>query len=156
MLCHLMKNGVGMGSVLFATAIATTPSLAMAATEVPVVTRDIDRGALITEGDISLREVELNRMPHGAMLSKNDLVGLEAIRNIRAGKPVRSSQVRVPPMARDGQDVMLIVRQPGLELKATGRALEDGHKGDTIRVMNNVSREIVQAMVIDNDTLVVQ
>lgn len=156
MLCQLMKNGVGVGSVLFATAIAITPSLAEAATRVPVVTRDIDRGAVITEADISLRDMDLTRMPRGTVLSKQDLVGLEALRNIRSGNPVRSTHVRTPPMARDGQDVTLILRQPGLELQATGRALEDGHKGDTIRVMNDASKEIVEAVVIDNGTLVIQ
>lgn len=156
MLCNLMKNGVGVGSVLFATAIAITPSLAMAATKVPVVTRDIDRGAIITEDDISLREMDLTRMPRGAVLSKADLVGLEALRNIRSGKPVRSDHIRVPPLARSGSDVMLIVRHPGLEVKATGRALEDGHKGDTIRVMNDASKEIVEAVVVGDSTLVIQ
>lgn len=156
MLSHLMKNGVGVGSVLFATAFVATPSLATATSQVPVVTRDIDRGAIISEADISLREMDLSRMPRGAMLDKQDLIGLEALRNIRSGKPVRSGHVRVPPLARGGQDLTILFRSPGMQLTATGRALEDGHKGDTIRVMNSASKEIIDALVTDDGTVVVQ
>ena len=138
------------------TPILVAPITTMASTEVPVASRGLDRGSLISADDISMRALEANRLPRGAILNKNDIVGLEALRNIRSGSPIRSQHVRIPPLTRQGQDVTLIVRHPGLELQTSGRALEDGNKGDAIKVMNDASKEVIEAVVIGAGHLIVQ
>ncbi len=149
MICNIVRKGVGIGSVLFACATAT-PSLATSVIDIPVINRDMSSGDIIQPSDITIREIELNRMPRGVVLKQDELVGLELLRSVRPDTPIKSDHVRVPPDTRRGQNVVISFNLPGISMQAQGKALEDGHKGQTIRVMNDASKSIIEVSVTGN------
>jgi len=148
MICNIIKKGIGVGSVMFACATAT-PALATNTVEVPVVNRSMDSGEILTHDHLSVKTIELSHLPRGAVLTTEDLVGLELLRNMRAGMPVRSDQVRTPPEARRGETVLIQFSLPGIQLQAQGEAMEDGHKGQTIKVLNKASSKVITASVTE-------
>ena len=154
MICNIIKKGIGVGSVMFACA-ANPPALATNSVEVPVVKRAMESGEILSRDDLSVKTMELDHLPRGAVLTMDDLVGLELLRNMRAGYPVRSNQVRTPPELRRGETVTIDFKIPGLHLQAQGEALEDGHKGQEVRVLNKASSKIVTASVMGDGIVTV-
>lgn len=154
MICNIVKKGIGVGSVMFACATAT-PALAANTVEVPVINHAMETGDILSSQDLSVKTMELSHLPRGAVLTTEDLVGLELLRNVRAGYPIRADQVRTPPEMRRGQTVMIEFNVPGIQLQAQGEAMEDGHKGQTIKVLNKASHKVVMAYIEDDGTVTV-
>lgn len=155
MICNIVKKGIGISSVLFACAM-TTPSLATTTVEVPVINRSIDRGEILSREDLALKTMEINRLPRGAILKIEELVGYEILRKLRPGTPIKSEQVRTPPTTRRGKKVTILFNLPGISLRASGEALEDGHMGQRIRVINKASKKAIIAEVVGQDTVTVR
>lgn len=154
MICNIIKKGIGVGSVLFACATAT-PALATNTVEVPVVNRSMDTGEILTRDHLSVKTIELSHLPRGAVLTTDGLVGLELLRNLRAGMPVRTDQVRTPPATRRGEMVLIEFSLPGIQLQAQGEAMEDGHEGQVIKVLNKASSKVITASVTGNGVVTV-
>lgn len=116
--------------------------------DLPVVGRDLDRGMLIAPEDIQIVRVNLNKQPLGVVSEYEELIGRRVTSRIQAGEPVRANQVDIPPTIERGALVTMIYRGSGIEATATGRALADGLKGETILVQNDKSKRVIRARII--------
>ena len=56
-----------------------------------------------------------------------------------------------PAMVQKGATVLMVLDSPGIALTAQGQAMEAGAIGERIRVLNPVSRAVVEAEVIGPD-----
>lgn len=119
--------------------------------DVPVATRVIERGRLIRPEDMQLVRLNMFNQPVDALSDAKEVVGLRAKTNISAGEMVRRAVVDIPPTIERGKRVTLLYRVPGFEVSATGVAVEDGFKSQSIRVKNIKSQKIVTANVISED-----
>jgi flagella basal body P-ring formation protein FlgA len=66
-----------------------------------------------------------------------------------AGAVLHASDLLADFMVRQGQQVTLIAAIGGIEVRATGVALQDGRYGELIRVQNPASKKVVQGTVGD-------
>ncbi len=117
-------------------------------TEVPVLVRALLPGEIITATDIRWIEVRSRRLGANIILFADDLIGKEPRRGMRAGVPVRVTDVRRPVLVPKGSLVTMILRQSSMVLTAQGKALENGSNGDVIRIANSQSDNVVEAVVI--------
>jgi flagella basal body P-ring formation protein FlgA len=115
---------------------------------VPVLARPIGQNQVIERGDVEWIEVRADRVQYDTVLDADELVGKVARRTFGPGKPVRASDVGRPVVVKKGSLVTMVLKSPGLLLTARGRALEDGSKGDTIRITNTSSNTALEARVI--------
>ena len=76
--------------------------------------------------------------------------------HIRAGEPIRASDLRPVETISKGTVVTMVVRAPGITLTATGRAIQAGATGDIIRVSNLKSHRIVQGTIVSPGRVDVQ
>ncbi|MGK2284481.1 flagellar basal body P-ring formation chaperone FlgA [Pedomonas sp. V897] len=113
--------------------------------EIAVVANRIAAGEVITEADLEIQAVDARRA-RGA-LTLAEIAGLEARRPLTPGTPVRSHDVQQPKLIKKGQAVTMVVSHGGLTIAARGKALEDGGKGDIVRVQNIASQKIIQGEV---------
>jgi flagella basal body P-ring formation protein FlgA len=116
--------------------------------EVPVLARRILAGEIIKKEDIKWINVRVDRIQSNALLNAEDLIGNTPRRGLRAGVPLRAQQIRRPLLVAKGDMVTIKLKRPGMELSAKGRAIEDGSKGDTIRVTNSQSKIIIETVVL--------
>lgn len=116
--------------------------------EVPVLRGTLTRGTLIRDADIEWRSVRITRVGQDTVREAEDIVGKEANRRLRAGKPLRNRDLRDAVVVAKGSLVTVALEAPGMQLSATGRALENGSDGALIRVMNVQSKRTIQAVVI--------
>lgn len=122
---------------------------------VPVLARRVMRGEIISERDIEWLQLRSGRIPYNTVLDADALIGLSPKRTLRAGAPVRMSEVQQPVLVSKGAQVTLVLETPSMTLTARGRALEDGGHGDTIRVTNAQSHTVVEGEVTAAGTVAV-
>ena len=91
----------------------------------------------------------------GALDDPSRALGLEARVVLYAGRPIRSGEVGAPALVERNQIVELAYRRGALTIRAEGRALARGGAGDSIRVMNTVSRSTVTGVVQPDGTVTV-
>lgn len=118
---------------------------------VPVAGRTIRKGQQITNADIKWMELSLRLLGSDVIEHPDQMVGLAAKRNIRQNRPFKRSDLRTPIMIAKGSMVRVTLNSGGLSLSGTGRALEDGSLGESIRIMNMQSKRALDAKVIAPD-----
>ena len=116
-------------------------------TEIPVLTRRMMSGEVIGEGDIEWVKTRTARLQGDVISDAGQLIGLAAKRGLRAGQPIRTAEVRTPRLISKGQIVTLVVKTPAMTLTSQGRALDEGGRGDVIRIINTQSRTTVEGTI---------
>lgn len=115
--------------------------------EVPVLNRRVMKDEVIGEKDIQWVKMRADRMQNDTISSANDLIGHTPKQGLRPGLPVRVAEVRRPVLVPRNGLVTMILKSSFMTLTAQGVAQEDGSEGDTIRVANSKSRNVVEAIV---------
>lgn len=116
--------------------------------EVVVLTRSIERGDVVGANDIALVRQDRRRVARSAGTEPDRFVGLAARRPQRAGAALALSDFEAPRLVGRNELVTVVYRRPGMALSARGRVLDNGAAGDTVRVLNEQSKRVVQATVI--------
>ncbi|MFQ5618925.1 MAG: flagellar basal body P-ring formation chaperone FlgA [Rhodospirillales bacterium] len=124
--------------------------------DVPVLTRRVLAGEVIRERDVKWISMRSDRLQRDTIQDSAALIGKSPRRGLRAGGPVRVSDVRLPVLVPRRSLVTILYRVRSMTLTAQGRALEDGGAGDTVRVVNTQSNTVVQAVVTGANRVSVQ
>ena len=136
-----------LSSLIFAAFVLAAAPASAGDIRIVVPSRDIVRGEVIADADLSYVNVPPDRMRSGVVLSMNDLDGMEARRFLKAGEPVRNDDVRHPILVTKGSTVTMTFTVPGITLTATGRAVSEGGLGETVTVLNPISYRQITAIV---------
>ncbi len=120
---------------------------------VPVLTRDLIRGATVTEGDLNWVTMNESEMPHQALIDAEEIVGRQTKHAMRAGQELRGYDIARPVVVQRGRLVTIVFSLPMIKLTAQGQATENGGVGDVIRVLNTKSNMTVTAEVVDSHTV---
>ncbi|EWY37166.1 hypothetical protein N825_21500 [Skermanella stibiiresistens SB22] len=115
--------------------------------EVPVLTKRVKPGEVITAGDIGFTEVRMNRIGAELLRNADELVGQTPRRLITANTPVRARDIQQPQVVNKGALVTMVLQHKSMMLTAQGKALEAGADGAVIRVVNTMSNRTVEAVV---------
>jgi flagella basal body P-ring formation protein FlgA len=121
---------------------------AAALVDVPVLTRRVKPGEVITAADIGYMEVRTNRLGADLLRDTADLIGQTPRRLITESTPVRARDLQQPQVVTKGSLVTMVLQQKSMMLTAQGKALEAGSDGQVIRVVNTTSNRTVEAVVI--------
>lgn len=106
---------------------------------VPVVvaSRTLRRGAMIEASDVEIRQVSVAQVPASSYLITEDVVGTSARRSLAAGRPIREDDVGLPIIMRKNEAIEIVYETQAMTLVARGRALDEGARGDFIRVVTD-------------------
>ncbi len=119
---------------------------AQAATFMTVAAKQIERGNIISDADLT--QVDISNQPRRVgQLNPANIIGFEARRTIVAGQPLYGQDVQKPLMVKRNQLVTLVLSRSGLAIATSGKALNDGSKGTMVRVQNMNSKQIVEGEV---------
>lgn len=116
--------------------------------DVPVLGRALKAGEVVAPDDVMYVRMAASRVPRGSVSDAEKLVGFTARRQLRAGLPLRESDVQKPLLVRKGDSVMIVFRAPGIELTSRGKAMTEGGVGDTVAVVNAQSLKQIDAVVM--------
>jgi len=108
----------------------------------------VARGDIVSQADLKTVWLPARRLARGLLVSADDIIGHEATRSLRPGVPLRRGDLRRPLLVKKGEPVTVRVAAGAMILTAQGRAMQDGARGDVVRVLNGKSRRIVEGRVV--------
>ena len=114
---------------------------------VVVPARDIGRGEVLAESDLTFGTFSGTALMSGTVTSIDAAKGMQTRRVLRAGEIISASDLRRPIVVNKGQTVTMTFDAPGVNLTAMGRAMSEGGIGDTVTVQNPASFRMVTAVV---------
>jgi flagella basal body P-ring formation protein FlgA len=124
------------------------PALAdTSAVRIVVPARDIARGEVIADSDLTFGTVPGSALMSGTLTSMAAVAGMETRRVLRAGEVLSAADLRRPIVVNKGQTVTMTFEAPGVDLTAMGRAMSEGGIGDTVTIQNPASFRMVTAVV---------
>ncbi|MCB1682500.1 MAG: flagellar basal body P-ring formation protein FlgA [Rhodospirillales bacterium] len=114
---------------------------------VPVLKENIQNGHVISASDLDFIHIEESNFLSGTIVDEQALIGMTPRRFAIAGRPLRPGDLTAPKIVSRGELVTVILDQGPLSLTTKGKALENGAKGETIRVVNTSSNVTIEAVV---------
>jgi len=114
---------------------------------VVVLNRPVGRGDLILAEDVTETRLNVQNVSERSALSPDQLIGMEARRNLRENTAVNTSDVEPPVLVERNQAVTITYKTPTMILTSRGRALTAGSRNDLINILNLQSNRIVQGRV---------
>jgi flagella basal body P-ring formation protein FlgA len=118
-------------------------------TSVPVVNRALRAGDIISAADIDWAEIPSGLVQADFLLSAEDVIGKTPRRSVAQGKPLRDTELIQPRMVSRGDTVTILYESGPVSLTALGKALEDGARGERIRITNISSNRTITGLVSD-------
>jgi flagella basal body P-ring formation protein FlgA len=115
--------------------------------EIPTLIRAFTRSEIIRDEDIQMERRAKAELTPDTILKTTAIVGHAARRDLRAGAPIRVSELMKPELVGRGDTVTLSFESTGVRLVVRAKAMESGTEGDTIQVLNPQSKRTVQATV---------
>jgi flagellar basal body P-ring formation protein FlgA len=112
-----------------------------------VALRYVRRGAILAAADVGIEERDLARLMNGHFADSALAVGQRVKRPLRVGSVVSPANLAAPILVRRGTRVTIIAKGGGLEIRAAGKALRDGARGDLVQVRNLASKRLVEGTV---------
>lgn len=120
-----------------------------------VLSRPIGRGEIISAGDVIEARLNGRDVTGQSAVSPEQLVGMEAKRNLRDNSAVNLSDVQQPILVERNQAVTITYKSRSMQLSGQGRALTAGAKGDIISIVNLQSNRTIQGRVVSSGEVVV-
>jgi flagella basal body P-ring formation protein FlgA len=121
--------------------------------DVVVAANDIDAGHVLRADDLGFQKIDLTNLRPGAYDSEDSLIGKQVVRKILRGDVIVHATVSEIPDIKAGDPVSIIFRGAGFEVAAKGKAVEKGFVGETVKVINEGSRKVLDAVVLDSQTV---
>lgn len=115
---------------------------------VPVAAKLISSGDEITEENIDYKLLRASKVSRNVAVHIEDILGRSPKRTVRTGGTIALGNLGDPVTVAKGKLVAVTLKNGGITLSITGRALESGSTGDIIRVENISSRKPVQAQIV--------
>src|SRR5690606_39200564 len=113
-----------------------------------VLVRPVARGDIIRASDVVVERRARTRVPAGAIVSPDQIVGKAARRPLTAGQPLRPTDLMKPELVHQNETVTVVYETGGLSLSVRGKALESGAEGDVVNVLNIQSKRTIQGTVV--------
>ncbi len=108
----------------------------------------IGRGETISAQQLDRVELDISKAPGGFFSETEQVVGMGATRRIRARQVISPALLSAPLLVRRGEEVTITANMEGVSASMPGEAMENGAKGDVIRVKNLRSQKIIDAKIV--------
>lgn len=117
--------------------------------------KDVKKGEKFTADNATLGRFPTSRLLRGSLQHLDDVLGRTAAFDLKAGTPIRFSEINDPPVIRRGTVVQAFVESGNVEIVVHARAVEDGKAGEEIHVENTDSHKVLRAKVLDENKVLI-
>jgi flagella basal body P-ring formation protein FlgA len=115
--------------------------------EVAVTARALPAGAIVKDADLTIERRPKQKVAAETLGTAHEAIGLALRTAMRAGQPLRRTDLMKPQAVHRDDNVTLVYEVPGILLTTRGKALESGAEGDVINVLNAQSKRTIQGTV---------
>lgn len=121
--------------------------------EAPHLAASLPPGSILTPADIEMRSVPLKFAESNGFASIDQLVGKALQRQSRAGMLLRPADVAEPLVISRNEAVTVFFRSGPLTLSVKATALNAASQGETIQVINLVSKRVLTGVAVGKGTV---
>lgn len=114
---------------------------------IPVLAKKLKVGTIIGTHDLKREWVQDIKIGKDVLTATADILGQEMRQAHPAGSVIRARDIAAPRMVLRGSIVTMKIQTPAMLITAQGRALQDGTKGEVVRIKNMQSMRIIEATV---------
>jgi flagella basal body P-ring formation protein FlgA len=107
----------------------------------------LPRDAMLSAADFDLQTRRVPGLASAYPSNATALAGQRLRLALSAGEPLSRDALAPAPLVHRGQQVVILAHASGIEVRVAGIALSDGRIADHIRVQNQSSQRIVEAVV---------
>jgi flagella basal body P-ring formation protein FlgA len=118
---------------------------------VPGLGRQVAPGETIRESDITWVRLAKRRLGKNIIQSKQALIGMTPRRPLGVNQPLRLSDIQRPMLIKKGSQISVAYRAGNLIITSSARALENGARGEVIRILNTRSKQTLEGVVTGPD-----
>ncbi|MBA1146955.1 flagellar basal body P-ring formation protein FlgA [Ectothiorhodospiraceae bacterium WFHF3C12] len=118
--------------------------------EVVVTRHPLSSGQRISAADLTMARKNTARLPYGYYERIEPVVGQAVRQPLAAGDVVRPATLAEPTLVQRGQELILVADTGSVQVSMSGVALENGARGERIRVRNTRSGRTVEGTVLDS------
>ena len=154
-----MKVGfVGGGAAAPAAPASNPPPAAQSAAapefrQVVVAATNLLAGQLLLRESLKLERMEADKINKSYYQDSQGLEGQELMRSLRAGEPIRISDLRPATLIKRGELVVMTIGTPNsFQISVKAEAMQDGRLGDQIKLRNTESGKTLSAVVTGKGT----
>ena len=112
-----------------------------------VAKTNLMRGDKLDKNSVKLERKLKKKLPIDVFTNLEGLENQEMSRNVKSGGLIRSLDIKAAKLIKKGDKVLFSIVARGMLVKATVEALEDGHMGEQIKLINKDSGKIVTGIV---------
>lgn len=124
--------------------------------QVPVLRARLGLDTVIASADLDWVEMRSKDVRNDVVLDADRIIGLSPRRALNASQPIRVSDLESPRLVKRGDTVTMLLNNDKMQLTALGRALQDGVRGDVVKISNIGSSRTIEAMVSGDRQVTVQ
>ncbi|MBL6934230.1 MAG: flagellar basal body P-ring formation protein FlgA [Alphaproteobacteria bacterium] len=121
--------------------------------KIPVLRHQVKPGETIAKGDINWIKARSRDVQDNTLTRPEQIVGMTPRRWFRPGIPLRDGDLRRPVMIKKNASVRILLKVPNMTISMKGRAEEEGSLGDTVRIMNTKSQRVIDAIILNSNTV---
>lgn len=115
---------------------------------VVVVTQALPRGTVLEPGHIRLQTQDLSGLNSGYLSSLEAAQDSVLRRAVQLGTVLTPQMLEPRRLVQRGQQVLILVENAQVAVRAEGEALENGSMGERVRVRNSRSSRIIEGVVV--------
>lgn len=123
--------------------------------EIPTFKKSMKNGYIISEDEISSTRTDASRISYEIITNSKDIIGKTPKYTIASNVPIRRDMISSLNLINKRDSVTVLYKKDNLELKMIGTALDSGAIGDTIRVQNTRSDQILSGTIQENKQVVI-
>jgi flagella basal body P-ring formation protein FlgA len=112
-----------------------------------IVARPMGRRQVIQDTNVTSRRVLVDQLPEAALVSRDQVIGQMASRDLKPGTILTATAVEAVPLAKANQYITVTLERGGIRIKGVAKALEGGCYGQTIRVKNEATKDVYQVVL---------
>jgi len=113
-----------------------------------IAKQELPRHHIIAAEDLTSVVMDIAGLRGGYHTSPSGLLGMQLKRNARSGNVLYNFQLQLPDIIKKGDLVTVLSRRGSLVVSSAGIAMNNGSKGEKIRVENQRSSRIIQGRII--------
>lgn len=115
--------------------------------KIPVVSTQKVSGDVINKDDITYLSLRTDSVSPQHITTADKLIGMTPKRSLAPETPIRLTDVQTPILVKKNDTVTVTLASQGMAISMKGRAMQDGSKGDVIRILNPVSKREIEGSV---------
>jgi flagella basal body P-ring formation protein FlgA len=121
--------------------------------QVVVAATNLPAGQVLQRDSLKLDRMEADKISKAHYLENQGLEGQELLRAVRAGEPIRVSDLRPATLVKRGEMVLMTIGSPAtFEISVKAEAMQDGRVGEQIKLRNTESGRTLSGVVTGKGT----